>query len=136
MKALSIRQPWAWAILYAGKDIENRDWRSSVRGRVLVHAAKQITLEEWDGALSYMHAISIVRPFPKGLALPLKGDLARGALLGTVDVIDCVVRSSSPWFFGKHGFVVRDPVVFERPIPFKGSLGFFDVPDDVVAGQL
>lgn len=27
--ALSIRQPWAWAILHAGKDIENRDWHTA-----------------------------------------------------------------------------------------------------------
>ena len=33
MKALSIRQPWAWAILHAGKDIENRDWRTDCADR-------------------------------------------------------------------------------------------------------
>ncbi|MBW4564641.1 MAG: hypothetical protein KME32_26650 [Mojavia pulchra JT2-VF2] len=26
MKALSVRQPWAYAIIYAHKDIENRGW--------------------------------------------------------------------------------------------------------------
>ena len=31
MKALSIRQPWAWLILHAGKDIENRDWKPRIR---------------------------------------------------------------------------------------------------------
>lgn len=31
--ALSIRQPWAWAILCAGKDIENRSW--PVQGELL-----------------------------------------------------------------------------------------------------
>ena len=38
MPALSIRQPWAWAILHAGKDIENRSWRTAFRGEVLIHA--------------------------------------------------------------------------------------------------
>ncbi|MDD5394961.1 MAG: ASCH domain-containing protein [Thiothrix sp.] len=42
MKALSIQQPWAWAILNAGKDIENRDWYTPVRGRILIHAGKKI----------------------------------------------------------------------------------------------
>lgn len=39
--ALSIRQPWAWAILHAGKRIENREWRGgcSYRGPVLIHAS-------------------------------------------------------------------------------------------------
>jgi len=26
MRCLSVRQPWAWAIIYAGKTIENRTW--------------------------------------------------------------------------------------------------------------
>ena len=34
MKALSIRQPWSWLILHGGKDIENRSWRTNVRGPV------------------------------------------------------------------------------------------------------
>jgi len=28
MKAITIKQPWAWAIVFAGKDIENRSWRT------------------------------------------------------------------------------------------------------------
>ena len=27
VKALTIRQPWAWATIYGGKDLENRRWR-------------------------------------------------------------------------------------------------------------
>ena len=27
-RALSVRQPWAWAICHGWKDIENRTWRS------------------------------------------------------------------------------------------------------------
>ena len=34
MKALTIKQPWAWAILHGGKDIENRNWFTSVAGGV------------------------------------------------------------------------------------------------------
>jgi hypothetical protein len=37
-----------------------------------------------------------------------------------------VKQHSSPWFFGKYGFVLEDakPVDF---VPYKGQLGFFDV---------
>jgi hypothetical protein len=51
MRALSIRQPWAWAILHAGKDIENRDWKPGnparrFRGSFLIHGrdGRQIQL--------------------------------------------------------------------------------------------
>ena len=37
--ALSIRQPWAWAIINAGKDIEYRQWRTSHRGLFCIRAA-------------------------------------------------------------------------------------------------
>ncbi len=38
MKALSVRQPFAWAIVHGGKDVENRSWATSYRGPVLIHA--------------------------------------------------------------------------------------------------
>ena len=43
MKALSIRQPWAWLIVNGHKDIENRQWRTHFRGKIYVHAAKGMT---------------------------------------------------------------------------------------------
>ena len=46
MKALSIRQPWAWLIVHGRKDIENRSWRTKFRGRFLVHAAQGMTRRE------------------------------------------------------------------------------------------
>ena len=27
MKALTLRHPWAWAIVHCGKDVENRTWK-------------------------------------------------------------------------------------------------------------
>lgn len=45
MKALSVRAPWWWAILH-GKPVENRDWYTNVRGRVLLHAGKWWEPEE------------------------------------------------------------------------------------------
>jgi len=41
MKALSIRQPWAWLLVEGFKDIENRTWKTNYRGSFLIHASKQ-----------------------------------------------------------------------------------------------
>lgn len=42
--AVSVRQPWAWAIIHAGKDIENRSLAAVKHGmkpgRIAIHAAK------------------------------------------------------------------------------------------------
>ena len=32
----------------------------------------------------------------------------------------------SPWFFGTFGYVVNDGTLYEKPIPCKGKLGFFE----------
>lgn len=132
MKAISIRQPWAWLIMHGGKDIENRCWPTRLRGRVLVHAAKGMTVEEWEHA--WMFAVgSGISPNAANRGLT-RHTIERGGIIGSVEIVDCVTASDSPWFMGKYGFVLRDP----RPLPFvsiKGALGFFDVPDDLVDGH-
>lgn len=136
MRALSIRQPWASLILKAGKGIENRDWATKVRGRILVHAAKGMTRAEHEGAIAF--AVDAIRADPRNAGAPNTAtlrelgfsfaDLPRGGIVGSVEIVDCVQHSGSPWFVGGYGFVLRDP----RPLPFtpwKGQLGFFDVPE-------
>jgi hypothetical protein len=36
LTVLTVRQPWASAIIFAGKDVENRSWAASYRGRLLI----------------------------------------------------------------------------------------------------
>jgi hypothetical protein len=136
MKALSIRQPWAWAILHAGKDVENRDWQRSnpglrFRGDFLIHASGGMTKDEYGDFLDTAHHISAHHPFRLGLALPTFSELPRGGIVGRARVVDVRREHDSPWFVGPVGLVVADarPLPF---VPFKGSLGFFDVPDELV----
>lgn len=124
-KALSIRQPWAWATIHAGKDIENRDWPTKFRGPVCIHAAKGMTRDEYDGFICTIHHLSLSRPYPPGSMVPPGAGLLRGGIIGVAEIVDCVESSDSPWFFGHYGFVLRNarPVDF---IPVNGALGFFD----------
>lgn len=121
MKSLSIRQPWAYMILHCGKDIENRTWSIKVRGRVLIHAAKGMTAEEWADAWGFAED-RIGRELPS----PHVRDIERGGIVGSIEIVDCVMQSDSPWFGGPFGFVLRNPVA----LPFyacRGALSFFDV---------
>lgn len=118
MKAISIRQPWAWLIMHGGKDVENRSWKTNFRGRVLVHAAKGMTHDEYIDADYFIYGSDI--------ELPRIDDIECGGIIGSVEIIDCVTQSSSPWFSGNYGFVLRDPKALPfRPV--KGKLGLFDV---------
>lgn len=120
--ALSVRQPWAWAIIHAGKNIENRSWQAvnhglRQRGRIAIHAAKGLTRDEYESAAEFMAEI--------GVTCPPAADLLRGGLIGSVEVIDVVSESDSPWFFGPRGLVLKDPEVWTF-VPSIGALGYFE----------
>ena len=66
--ALSVRQPWAWAIIHAGKDIENRSWATKFRGRVLIHASKGMTQEEFAGRFGF--SVNTLRHWEQGKRQP------------------------------------------------------------------
>ena len=103
MKALSIRQPWAWLIVEGHKDIKNRTWRTRFRGRILIHASSIASTSDYLDAVATISTISLAIKLP-----PLK-ELQRGGTVGEVDIVDCVDESNSPWFFGKYGFVLKNP---------------------------
>lgn len=131
MKALSVRAPWWWAILH-GKPVENRDWHTNFRGVVLLHASLHWSRREIEEDLEDIQHMAE----KDGLKMP-EVDLAwmlecGGCIVGSIEVTNCVTDHPSAFFVGKFGFVLRHPVVYMKPVPFKGALGFFDVPDSVL----
>jgi hypothetical protein len=138
MLAISIRQPWASLIMRARKDIENRNWTTKVRGRVLVHAAKGMTRCEWEDAIEF--AVEAIKRNPpnEGKRIVTLRELGfdfealqRGGIIGSVEIVDCIRQIDSPWFVGPHGFVLRNPEVLPFT-PWKGQLGFFNVPESAL----
>ena len=128
MKAISIRQPWAWLLIEAPeawrKPVENRTWFTNYRGNLLIHAAKGCTLDE------YAEAVAFVRRFNAALAaaIPTLEKLPRGGIVGMVELTNCVKRHPSPFFVGPWGLVVERPY----PLPFRplrGMLKIFNVND-------
>lgn len=116
MKALSIRQPWAWLIVHGFKPVENRTWPTSHRGDILIHAGLV-----WDGP----GLASVLATFPELRGhLPQQFDL--GGIVGRAQLRDCVQQHPSAWFTGPYGFVLAEP----QPLPFvrlPGQLSFFEV---------
>lgn len=113
MKALSIKQPWAWLIVTGQKDIENRTWPTKFRGRFLIHASKSIDKS----------ALKIIEKW-HGVHLP--ETFQTGAIIGDAELVDCVPSHGSRWFIGPYGFVLKDQQQRE-PIKINGRLGFFEV---------
>ena len=126
--ALSIRQPWAHAIVMGGKYIENRKWITKLRGPICIHASAynrrnyaEDREEYLDVLHSYVHPVSVP---PMEMSMIQQPDF--GAIIGTATIVDVVVRHDSPWFFGPFGIVLADQKPLEKPIPLKGALGFFE----------
>jgi hypothetical protein len=113
MKIITIRQPWAHLIVSGSKNIENRNWVTSYRGPVLIHAGLAV---DRRACMEY------------GLA---PDDLDRGAVIGIANIVDCVRRHSSRWFVGPFGFVLRDRQKI-RAIAWKGALGLPEAPSELL----
>jgi hypothetical protein len=117
IKALSLKQPYAWA-LFHGKDIENRTWRTNHRGLLLIHASASKSHRYWN------EACEVCRN--QGLIIPSKSSLTYGAIIGAVDVVDCYWgEEANGWGFAQHWhWKIENPRLFKKPLPMKGGLSF------------
>jgi ASCH domain len=112
-RVLSVKQPWAWAIVSGLKHVENRSWATPYRGTVYIHASRQLDASgiAWFGK----HKIKLPR------------DLPTGAVVGKCELVNVVDRTQGrrfgKWFFGPKGWVVKDPRRLPCPIKMKGQLG-------------
>lgn len=119
MKALSIRQPWAWLIVNGYKDIENRTWTTKFKGKVLVHVSKTFNWADFN----------IVKTLDEKYINNYIDNIDSfdyGGIVGVVEIVDCVTEHKSKWFDGPFGFVLKNA----KPLEFyscKGRLGFFNV---------
>jgi hypothetical protein len=127
--ALSIRQPWAFGVIHAGKPVENRSWKQPnpalrFRGPVCIHASRGMTRAEYEDAEDVFDYA--------GAILPPAHELMRGGIIGVVEVVDIVRKDglgdqlrNSPWFFGPVALVLANPHPVDF-IPCAGQLGFFE----------
>ncbi|MFZ1125997.1 MAG: ASCH domain-containing protein [Candidatus Baltobacteraceae bacterium] len=128
-RALSIRQPWAWAILYGGKRVENRTWYTSFRGRIFIHAGLTVDREAFEGLEDVIRAVPAPRP-----------PAVCGALIGLATIVDCVEAHRVPphlrdWVTGPWCLILDDVVSLEAPFPLRGRLGLFPVAAGSISQQ-
>lgn len=138
LRALTVRQPYAGAIIWHGKDRENRPRPMRYRGLLLIHAGLHVP--PWHDFLGVRDMAS--RP-------PEWDDdrRARGVLLGTVQVSGCHHardcydgsqqerrrRHCSPWAVsGQWHIELSEPRPLAKAVPCKGSLATpWRLPEDV-----
>ncbi len=116
-RALTVAQPWAWAIVQGYKDVENRAWGTSHRGRLLIHAGRKVD----PGGFLALWEMGLYRQLPD--------TLPQGRLVGSVELVDIVSGYPSKWAArGAWHWLFRRAREFLSPIPCRGGQKLF-IPD-------
>lgn len=131
MRAFTVYQPWAAAIVAGIKQYETRPRRTNIRGRVAVHAGKA-GLNRATKGLSCSEFWELLG------AVGGKTDWPLGVVVGTVEIIDCVPvedvadgltaqeKALGDYSPGRWAWVLENPVMFDTPIPAKGKQGWWN----------
>lgn len=140
MKAITVQQPWAWAIIWGRKTVENRKQIWKYRGPLAIHAGLTWS-EHGERSGILRQAFRGVHPEYTGKGLPM-GRFIGGAILGIVDLVDVHHWSpgccTSPWaerFPGVTHLTLENPRELDKPIPCRGALGLW-TPGADITGQL
>src|SRR5262245_57921137 len=132
MKCLSLIQPWATLVILGVKRNDTRSWRTRYRGRVFIHASRQFP--------ERFRALCSVEPYRSVLrqgAFYHSADLPTGALIGTVELVDCLPADEAADCLADVGhcrpehwkWQLDRPIALPQPIPYRGRLGLFDAPE-------
>lgn len=125
MRVLSVRQPWAWAIIYAGKDVENRgrNVAGDYHGPVAIHASLQFDHSAFTSAT--------------WRAVASQAEFQYGAIIGVVDLEgahhadECHRRRSadlcSDWAEPHQIHLELTNPRAIPAIPYRGSLGLTEL---------
>lgn len=145
MKAISLWQPWASAIVAGVKRNETRHWPTKHRGPVAIHAAKRCTRAErecFDDLLEMSSESTAA--FGDHLALDFD-TLPFGKIVGVANLADCVPTFSlkvsalenlwGNYDSGRWAWQFDTVWRLRDPIPCVGRQGIFevDVPEAALA---
>lgn len=150
MRILTVRQPWAWAIIHGGKDVENRvrNLAGDYRGEIAIHAGIRDDEDAyWNENID----------FALDDTMTTADSLTRGAIIGVVDLVDVHhaedggtdviyrdddgmiehAEACSVWAdeFSYH-LVIANPRPLAQPIPYRGALGLRRLDANVTAAIL
>ena len=133
MRGLSGYKEWFWVIAKTWKDVENRPWPltryikpEELPLRIYLHASKTPASQSEIGFIEAQLAKQDFSQLEEFLAVDWPKYC--GAIIGETTITRPYREGdSSPWYFGPNAFWVKDSVLYEAPVSYRGQLGFFQV---------
>lgn len=123
---LTVKQPYAWAIVNGWKDCENRGWSSKFIGRVLIHASKAPSEDYYEIGMRIFDTF--------GVSVPKIEDLDLGKIVGVARFSQQVGRHGAKglgWFTGPRAWPIDWARPFPEPIDARGMQGLWRVSDQL-----
>ena len=124
MKCLSLKQPFADLVIDGKKTIELRGWNTKFRGTLLIQASMKPDVSACERRKIDAKILVV------------------GAIIGKVELYDVKEYKNNKEFVRdkeehlalndisdynyKYGFLLKNAVRFDKPMPLKGKLGIFD----------
>jgi hypothetical protein len=130
MYALTLKQPWAFAVAELGKNIENRKWPAPpkiVGQRIAIHAGLS-----WDRE-GMIRMGCIGRELGHGDKIPgwYEKDYVKGKIVAVATLAEVVTSHPSLWFGGPYSFVLTDVRKVSEPCSAKGYQRFWKLPPEL-----
>ncbi|MCJ7829362.1 MAG: ASCH domain-containing protein [Dehalococcoidia bacterium] len=156
MLALSFKQPWAWLVAAGIKDVENRTWWLHLPpGRIYIHASKTLDDAHWEfirdrvteELWKQIWTMDFIDSLPRGAIVgeidivgqicnkpPSREDEAllsnqpsKSSMGDKMFEAEYYKNKISPWFTGPYGLVLKNAILYDNPVPFKGHQRFFKI---------
>ena len=151
MKAITLKQPWAYLVCSGVKDIENRTWKCPekyIGEMVLIHASKD---EKLDVSALNRPQLRVAYPVLSKHEMFDSKKFDRGGIIGSVRITGYTINHPSVWAKKTEGtmvghtfvtpkgvktiynWILEDAILFDEPIlNVKGKLSFwdFDLPEE------
>jgi len=117
MLILTVKPTWAKCIFDLDKDVENRVWKTSYRGRLFIHTSQK--LETQNELLFLEQLLNFTgQEKPK--------NIIKGAIIGSVNLVNIITNYQSMWAMpNQYHWIISDPILLDEPIYCKGKLGLW-----------
>lgn len=155
MKGITLTQPWASLVAIGAKHVETRCWATSYRGPIVIHAAKGLPRKNLGTEADGLVGLSEKLHTPPFDAFDLVAEeMPLGAIIATTELLACVrmdelratlempqfadwkpatyERAFGDYSHGRYAWLLGDVEPLAEPIPIRGALGLWNVPEDIL----